>query len=200
MPVIDYYFTTLSPWCYFAGLRAEAIAAQHGAQIRYKPVDLLAVFARTGGTAPADRHPSRMAYRAQELARWSAHLDMPVTLKPAHWPTNAAPSAYAIIAAQQAGGGDVGALVHGFLRACWAEEKDIAQDDVVCACLKAAGFDPGLAMSGLMIGADTYARNLEEAIAAGVFGAPYYIVDDGAHFWGQDRLTFLDAHLRGASA
>ena len=113
----------------------------------------------------------------------------------AHWPTNQAPSAYAIIAAQAAGGGDMGALVHSVLRAVWAEEKDIAQDDVIRACLDGAGFDPALADSGMLAGAEIYAQNLEDAVSAGVFGAPFYITDDGMPFWGQDRLDDLDRHL-----
>ena len=120
-----------------------------------------------------------------------------MNLKPAHFPTNPAPSAYAVIAAQNAGGGDVGALCHNFLRACWAEEKDIAQDDVIRDCLSQAGFDPSLANSGLLSGAETYSSNLEEAVRSGVFGAPFYIVDGSERFWGQDRVADLDAFLSG---
>lgn len=197
MPHIDYYFATLSPYTYLAGTRFEDIAAKHGATVTYKPLDIMALFSRTGGTPPKDRHPNRIEYRAQELPRQAAMLGMPLNLKPAHWPTNAAPSSYAIIAAQEAGGGDLGALVHSVLRAVWAEEKDIAQDDVVKACLESAGFDPSLADSGLLSGAETYARNLEEAVERGAFGAPFYIVDSGQRFWGQDKLNELDLHLSG---
>lgn len=201
MPRIDYYFSTLSPWTYLAGLRLEEIATRHGAEISYKPLDIMALFDRTGGTRPADRHPSRMAYRAQELPRWATKLGMPLNLRPAHWPTNAAPSSYAIIAAQAASdkgaGGDLGGLTHAILRAVWAEEKDIAGDAVIRAALADNGFDPGLADSGLFVGAETYSRNLEQAVEAGVFGSPFYITDDDARFWGQDRLELLDAHLGG---
>ncbi|KMK66580.1 2-hydroxychromene-2-carboxylate isomerase [Puniceibacterium sp. IMCC21224] len=197
MTAIDYFFVTLSPFSYLAGTRLEEVAERTGATITYKPLDIMALFARTGGTAPKDRHPSRMEYRAQELLRMAKHLDMPLNLKPAHWPTNAAPSSYAIIAAQSAGGGDLGKLTHSILRACWAEEKDIADDGVIKDCLERAGFDPNLADSGLLAGAETYSSNLEEAVAKGVFGAPFYITDDGQRFWGQDRLTFLEAHLAG---
>ncbi|MEC8582932.1 MAG: 2-hydroxychromene-2-carboxylate isomerase, partial [Pseudomonadota bacterium] len=155
------------------------------------------LFGRTGGTPPKDRHPNRIEYRAQELVRQAKKNGLPFNLKPAHWPTNAAPSSYAIIAAQSAGGGDLGTLVHSVLRAVWAEEKDIAEDDVVKACLTEAGFDPGLADSGLLSGAETYAANLEEAVNAGVFGAPFYIVDGDQRFWGQDKIDDLDAHLAG---
>lgn len=197
MPHIDYYFATLSPYTYLAGNRFEEVAQKHGATITYKPLDVIALFGLTGGTPPKDRHPNRIEYRAQELVRQAKKHDLPFNLTPAHWPTNAAPSSYAIIAAQDAGGGDLGKLVHSILRAVWAEEKDIAQDDVVKACLTEAGFDPGLADSGLLSGAETYAANLEEAVNVGVFGAPFYIVDKGQRFWGQDKIDDLDLHLSG---
>ncbi len=195
MAKIDYYFSTLSPFTYLAGARLEEVAAKHGATITYKPLDIMSLFGRTGGTAPKDRHPSRQEYRTIEMERQAALTGLPLNLKPAHWPTNAAPSSYAIIAAQNAGGGDLGKLVQGFLSAVWAEEKNIAEDDVVRGMLESAGFDPALAESGLLTGADTYAQNLEDAVSAGVFGAPFYITEDGARFWGQDRVDALDWHL-----
>ena len=158
---------------------------------------MVALFGRTGGTPPKERHPSRQQLRAQELTRQSKKLGLPLNLQPAFWPTNGAPSSYAIIAAQNAGGGDLGKLVHGFLRAVWAEDKDIAQDDVVRAMLADAGFDPALADSGLLSGAEAYAANLEEAALRGVFGAPFYITDNDQRFWGQDRIGDLDLHLAG---
>ena len=197
MAHIDYYFATLSPYTYLAGKRFEAVAEKHGATVTYKPLDVIALFGRTGGTPPKDRHPNRIEYRAQELVRQARKHGLPFNIKPAHWPTNAAPSSYAIIAAQNAGGGDLGTLVHAVLRAVWSEDKDIAQDDVVRACLTEAGFDPALADSGLLSGAETYAANLEEAVNVGVFGAPFYIVDGDQRFWGQDKIEDLDAHLAG---
>lgn len=197
MAVVDFYFSTLSPFTYLAGTRLWEIAERRGAAINCKPLDILALFARTGGTPPGQRHTSRQEYRLIELERQAAKLDMPINLKPAYWPANAAPSSYAIIAAQKAGGGDMGRLVHSILRACWAEEKNIAEDEVIRACLEGAGFDPALADSGLLAGAETYAQNLEDAVSAGVFGAPFWVTADGARFWGQDRLDDLDAHLAG---
>ncbi len=196
MAHIDYFFATLSPYAYLAGNRLEQIAGKHGATITYKPFDLITAFSRTGGQPPKDRHPSRQEYRAMELTRQAKKLGLPFKLHPAHWPTNGAPSSYAIIAAQNEGG-DVGKLCQLIMQAVWAEDRDIAQDDVVRDCLEKAGFDPELADKGLLQGADTYARNLEDAVERGVFGAPFYIVDSGQKFWGQDRLEDLDLHLAG---
>ncbi|RUS59841.1 2-hydroxychromene-2-carboxylate isomerase [Pseudorhodobacter sp. E13] len=196
MAQIDYYFATISPYTYLAGMRLEAIAKRYGASITYKPLDIVGLFGRTGGQAPKDRHESRQAYRLIDMQRQAAKLGMPLNPRPMFFPTNPAPSSYAVIAAQAAGGGDVGVLVHGLTRACWAEEKNIAEDDVIRAALVAAGFDPALADRGLLAGAETYAANLEEAVSRGVFGAPFYITGE-QKFWGQDRLEDLDLHLAG---
>jgi 2-hydroxychromene-2-carboxylate isomerase len=194
MAHIDYFMIPLSPFTYLASDGLEAIAQKHGAAITYKPFNLMQVFEKTGGLPPAQRHPSRQAYRLQELQRVSKKLGLPLNLKPAFWPTNAAPSCYAIIAAQNAGGGDIGGLCQSFARACWAEEQNIADDSVVRACLEANGFDGALADSGLLDGAETFAKNTEEAVLRNVFGAPSYVVGDQV-FWGQDRLSYLDDHL-----
>lgn len=198
MAHIDYFFSLLSPFTYLAGTRFEEIAAKHGANVTYRPFDVLAMYDRLGAPRPAARPEGRKVYRLQELRRISAETGLPINLQPAHWPTNPAPAAYAVIAAQDAGGGDLGRLVHSLLRASWVEEKDIAEDEVINASLTDAGFDASLSMTGMLSGAEQYAANLEEAYIRGVFGAPFYIVaDDDERFWGQDRLEALDRHLSG---
>lgn len=197
MAHIDYYFSMLSPYAYLVGDRLEQSAKRHGATVTYKPFDIVAAFPRTGGAPLPARHPSRIAYRAQELPRQARKLGMELNMTPAFWPTNAAPSSYAIIAAQKAGGGDLPGLVHCLLKACWVEDKDIADDAVIKSCLEGAGFDPSLADSGLLSGAETYAANLEQAVSEGVFGSPFFITDSGEKFWGQDRMDDLELYLAG---
>ncbi|WP_299839320.1 2-hydroxychromene-2-carboxylate isomerase [uncultured Jannaschia sp.] len=191
---IDYYLATTSPYTYLAATRPAEIARKHGAEIVYKPLNTFDLFGRTGGQPPKDRHESRQAYRLIEMRRQAEKAGKPLNLHPAHWPTNPAPSSYAIIAAQAEGGGDLAALVAGLTRACWAEERDVADDAVIADCLEAVGFDRGLVNRGMMAGAETYARNLEDAVAAGVFGVPFFVAGE-EKFWGQDRLDDLDRYL-----
>lgn len=197
MAQIDYFFTVISPWVYLAGDRLERIAARHGTTIRYIPLDGPALFPRMGGQVLADRHQSRKDYRLQELSRWSRKLGMKLDLHPFFFPVNPAPASYAVIAAQAAGGGNLPALVQAFPRAVWAEGRNIAEDDVVKQILAENGFDPAVADRGMFVAADTYVRNLDEAVSRGVFGLPFYITG-GEMFWGQDRLDMLDDHLAGA--
>lgn len=193
---IDYFFSPVSPFVYLAGKRLEEVAAKHGAEVAYKPVDPAALFARTGGVPLAQRHDSRKTYRLQELRRQGQKLGLPINLQPAFWPVNPAPASYAIIAADRAGGGDTGALAQSFARAVWAEDRDIADDAVIRDLLEKAGFDPKVADRGMLSAAETYTVNLEEAVAQGAFGVPFYIVGE-ERFWGQDHIEDLDLHLAG---
>jgi 2-hydroxychromene-2-carboxylate isomerase len=196
MVQIDYFFAVISPFVYLAGDRLEQIAERQGATIRYIPIDGPALFPRTGGQVLAERHESRKAYRLQELARWSRRLGMKLDLQPAFFPVNPAPASYAIIAAAAAGGGDLAGLVRAFPRAVWAEGRNIADDAVVKEIMAENGFDPAIADRGMFMAADTYVRNLDEAVSRGVFGLPFYIVGE-ERFWGQDRLDLLEDHLAG---
>ncbi|NIY80631.1 2-hydroxychromene-2-carboxylate isomerase [Celeribacter sp. HF31] len=196
MAHIDYYFSLLSSFTYLAGDRFAEIAEKHGASVRYKPFDILTMFDRLGAPRPAERPQGRQEYRMQELKRFAAKAGKPMTFQPAHWPTNAAPASYAVIAAQEAGGGDLDGLVQRLLKAVWEEDRDIADDAVITEALAESGFDPMLSMTGMLKGAEIYAQNLEEGLKAGIFGAPFYIVTDtDERFWGQDRLDMLDDYL-----
>ena len=194
MARIDYFFSTLSPFTYLAGTRLEEIAARHGAEVVYKPFGIAKIFEVVGTPAVPNRHDSKKVYRTQELMRISKRAGLRITLQPMYWPTNPVPSMSAIIAAQSAGGGDVGGLTHGLMRACWAEEKDIAEDAVIIECLEANGFDGKLVNAGMLSGSETIERNTQEAVDRGVFGSPTYLVGEEV-FWGQDRLDYLDAYL-----
>lgn len=191
MAQIDYFLSVLSPWAYIAGDRLEQIAGRHRATIAYKPLDVLAVFAATGGLPPSQRPPARRAYRLQELRRASAKTGLPYHEQPAHWPTDPVPASRAVIAVA-AQGGDAAALARAIMAAVWVEQKDIAEESVVAEKLQALNIDA--AGLDLQDAEAIYKANTDEAIARGVFGVPFYIVGDEM-FWGQDKLEDLDRHL-----
>ena len=196
MTVIDYFFSVLSPFTYLAGDALERLAEKHGAKVNYKPIDIVDLFGRTGGVAPKDRHPSRKAYRMQDLARISKLNGVKINLNPAHWPTNPVPASCAIIAASADDSGDQGVLVRAILRSCWLEEKDIGSIEVVADCLELAGYPRTFADSLSADSQTTFKEYTREAESRNVFGSPTYVAS-GQVFWGQDRLSHLDAWLGG---
>ena len=193
MKTISYYFSVLSPFTYFAGDRLERIATRHGVAIEYLPMDIMGLFGKTGGLPPKDRHISRQNYRMQEIQRIAEHSGMPVNLKPKFWPTDPKPASFTIINTPNEQG-DKGQLVRNYLKACWAEDRDIADPRVVQDCLKTAGFDPEIADTDNNQAMEIFQRNTLRAEEDHVFGSPSYVID-GQVFWGQDRLDYLEWYL-----
>lgn len=191
MPVIDYFYSVLSPWSYFAADRLEQIAAKHGVEVAYKPLDVVRLFAETGSLPLPQRPKARQEYRLQELRRASAKTGLPYHVEPAHWPTDPVPASHAIIALAAAGG-DVAGLNARIFASVWAEQQDIADPGVVAQALRSAGADPETL--DLSQAPEVYDANTDEAIRRGAFGVPFYMVGD-ERFWGQDRLADLDWHL-----
>ena len=189
-----YYLSMQSPYAYFGHARLIAAAAKHDAQIELRPADFGKIFSVSGGVPLAKRTPQRQAYRLLELKRWSEFLGIPLNLQPKFFPVSADPSSKLVIATQLAHGTEAALTLTGqVMRALWADDKNISDPDTLIALANACGHD-GVS---LMKAADTASvqseldRYTDEAIAANVFGAPWYVVD-GEGYWGQDRLEFVE--------
>jgi 2-hydroxychromene-2-carboxylate isomerase len=194
---VDYYFTPLSPWTFLGHRRFVEIVGRHGASVRVCPVDFGPIFARTDGLPLHERPKARQDYRMLELRRWSAQLNIPITLTPRYFPANGELACRLILAAQQAGGQEAALRLTGAVgQAVWQQERDIADPATLAVVAGECGLDAAalLARARDPALAALRGRMGEEALAAGVFGAPSYVVE-GEIFWGQDRLDFLDRTL-----
>jgi carboxymethylenebutenolidase len=80
--------------------------------------------------------------------------------------------------------------------ACWAEERDIA-DEGVLRELIGEGAEGVLARTQSPDVKKELIDATQRAIDAGVFGAPTWIVDGKELFWGQDRIPLVERALRG---
>lgn len=189
---IDYYLWMNSDWAYLGADRLESLAARQGVRIRYKPVDLPEVYARTGGVLLPLRAPQRQAYRVTELLRWCRKLDIHVNPQPAYMCPNADLASCVVIAADMAGIAVAG-LVKAILRAQWSEERDISSSETLREILAHQGLDGErlLHQATEQQVVARYRQNTDDAVAAGVFGSPSYVYQ-GELFWGQDRLEMLE--------
>jgi 2-hydroxychromene-2-carboxylate isomerase len=195
MKTVSYYFTPISPWTYLGHTRFVDMAKRHGASVRLRPVDLGKVLPASGGLPLAKRAPQRQAYRLHELARWRDALGVPLALHPKHFPVSADLAARTIIAADLAAGTDAAlGLAGALMRACWAEDRDIADTATVAAIAAEQGLDATALGARAEAAAAAYEAYTAEAIEVQVFGAPWYQIGD-TPFWGQDRLEFVDRAL-----
>jgi 2-hydroxychromene-2-carboxylate isomerase len=192
---IDYYFSLVSPWAYIGHSPFMDIVRRHGLSVNYKPVSLGSVFAQTGGLPLPQRAPARQRYRLVELQRWRDRRGLAFNIHPRHWPFDVKLADRFAIAIQAAHG-DPDPFLRRAFAAIWEEERNLAEPEVIAALAREAGLDPA-PLFDLAHGTTAealYALNLENALAADVFGSPAYVLD-GEVFWGQDRLELLDDAL-----
>jgi carboxymethylenebutenolidase len=194
---IDYYFAPQSPYVYLGHARFVRMAADAGATVNVLPVDLGGkVFPVSGGLPLNKRAPQRQAYRLLELKRFSEWLDIPLNVQPRYFPCHGDDAAKLIVAVELKDGTEPALrIAHAILRACWAEDRNIDDEATLAALLTEQGLAQARIEDAHSQAAHVrYEANTQRAIAAGVFGAPTYIVD-GEMFWGQDRLDFVQRRL-----
>ena len=195
------YYSLSSPWAYLGGPKLQDIVRRHHVRLVLKPYDFQAIAAVTGSVPLRTRPEPRRTYHAEELARWSKYLGMPLTLQPKHYPWevtdpdwNKRPG-WMVIAAQEQGL-DAFRLSHALLRALWAEERNTADAGVRKQIAEENGMDGAALVAAEMSPPvqSLYKQYTDDAVGSGVFGAPTFILN-GERFWGQDRLDFLDRAL-----
>lgn len=196
MEQIDYYFSPMSPWSYLGHERLALIANRHRATINVKPVDFGKIFPLSGGLPLAKRALQRQKYRLVELERWRDYLGLPLTIQPKFFPYDASLASRVIVAALKRGEDTAMRLTGALMKACWAEERNMADESELSAVASTQGLDAGglLALAKSPNTQAEYDALTEEAIQRDVFGAPTYAFR-GKLFWGQDRLDFLEREL-----
>jgi 2-hydroxychromene-2-carboxylate isomerase len=194
---IDYFLVPQSPWTYFGHARFTVMAAAAGATVRIKPMDLGKIFPLTGGLPVGQRSAQRQAYRLVELRRFADYLQLPTNLHPKFFPVAGDDAARLIIAVDQHDGAEAAMRLCGaVLSAVWAQERNIADPAVLGELLHEQHLDAArLAQAATAPVQSAYENYTNQALEAGVFGAPSYVVD-GELFWGQDRLDFLQRRLQ----
>ncbi|MFG1403142.1 2-hydroxychromene-2-carboxylate isomerase [Xanthobacter sediminis] len=200
MTEITCYFSPQSGYAYLGHARLRAIAREAGADILWRPVDILKVFAAGGSTAPAKQSPQRNAYRKADIVRWAKRAGISINTEPSFWPTDTLPACRLICAAQMEGL-DPADLIGACLSAVWARDIQISERANLIRLADGVGLDGArlAALSDTVEAAERVERSTAEAIEAGVFGSPTYVVA-GELYFGQDRLDFVAEKLGALKA
>lgn len=193
---LHFYFDFISPFGYFASLRIEPLAAQHGRTVEWHAMLLGVSVLKVMGLKPLLDTPLKGDYIRRDAKRYmrrhglqvNRDLDAPVMDPRAagrafywvkqHHPALAAP------------------LAHAIYHAYWAEGRDLSTAEAVAAISLPAGLDA----QGLREGIESEeARQLlrnavEASLKAGIFGSPTVVVD-GEPFWGVENLGLVEQWL-----
>ena len=192
---IDFYFDFSSPYSYIASEWIEALAARHGRTVDWKAMLISASF-QVSGMKPQVELPLKREYALLDFERSARFAGVPLTL-PAHFPIATQNAARIFWWLHDDAGPDRARdWARYALRAYFTRGVDLSDPAALDALGTAFGLGPGQAEA---VYSDTAwklrlkAVN-EAAIARGVFGVPYFVVD-GTPFWGNDRRAQLERWL-----
>lgn len=178
MQQLDFYFDIISPYAYFAFKKLGEIPTQ--IEINLKPVLFAGLLGHWESKGPAEIAPKRLF--TYQFTHWYAQKHgIKFRVPPAH-PFNPLPGLRLAIAA-----GSTNQAVDKVFDFVWG--NGLAFDDK--QAWEALVADVGVTDPATAIASPEVKRilreNTDQAIAAGVFGVPSYVVD-GEVFWGVDAL------------
>ncbi len=193
MAELEFFYDFVSPYSYLASTRVEEVARRAGATVRFRPFLLGAVFKATANRAPIENE-AKGRHMWLDLERWARRLGVPYG-RPAVFPAASILALRCALAAEEQG--KLAAFSHAVFRAYWGEGQDISSPDLVARLASSAGLDGPAIVAAAPRFKEALARNTQEAVDRGAFGAPTFFVA-GEMFVGNDRLDFVEEALRRA--
>lgn len=191
---VEFYFDFSSPYSYIASEWVEAVAARHGRTVRWRAILLGATFQAAALKSPVS-YPVKREYALADFQR-SARFEGVPYRAPERFPipTQNAARVFWWLADREPV--RAAAWAHAGLRAYFTRGVALDAPAPLKALCAEAGLDAEAAEAawGDPVWKARLKAENDAAIAAGVFGAPSFIVD-GELFWGNDRRAQLERWL-----
>jgi 2-hydroxychromene-2-carboxylate isomerase len=191
---IQFWFDFSSPYSYIASELIDDLAARYARKVHWRPIMLGAAF-KASGVPLLITTPLKGEYSKRDFDRSARFHGVPY-----HFPTTfpqltlSAARGYYWLHAQDCA--VARNFAHAVFRALWIDNRNVSEPAVVAEIANHLGLD-GTALLAAAATPEIKERLKQEtdtAVAQGMFGAPYFIVD-GEPFWGADRLPQLEKWL-----
>jgi 2-hydroxychromene-2-carboxylate isomerase len=161
----------------------------------WRPMLLGPVFKITG-QQPLVNVPMKSEYSKHDFVRSARRHGVSFTY-PQKFPINTVAAVRAFYWTQDQDPAKARALATALYRTYFRDGRDISTIEILLEVARSAGIDAD-ALSGALedpVVKERTKREVDAAIAAGVFGSPYFIVD-GEPFWGVDRMPMLEEWIK----
>ncbi|HTP48834.1 MAG TPA: 2-hydroxychromene-2-carboxylate isomerase [Casimicrobiaceae bacterium] len=194
-PAIDFYFDFSSPYGFLASEKIEALAAKHGRGVAWHPILLGVIFKQTGAV-PLTTVPLKGDYSRRDMARSARFHGIAGFRMPSTFPIATQAPARIALWVRSRDAALTSKVIHALYRAFFVEDRNISDADTAADVAGTAGVDRTSARAAVDDTAikDALRRENELAIAAGVCGSPFIVVDSEP-FWGVDHLDQVDRWL-----
>jgi 2-hydroxychromene-2-carboxylate isomerase len=194
MPSLKFLFDYGSPTAYLAWARLPGLVERTGVTLEMVPMLLGAVFKATGN-APPGTIAAKGRWMATDMEIWAKRDGTPFVSNP-YFPVNTTRLMRGALVAMDRG--EFEPYANAMFGGMWREARNMADADAFTEVLLAANLDAaayGAAVEDPAI-KERLRANTDAAVAAGVFGAPTFLVGDRL-FFGQDRMDLVEAAIRG---
>ena len=185
---VDFYFDFSSPYGYLAANKIEALAANHGRAVKWRPM-LLGVAFKATGSGPLPSIPLKGDYAKRDFLRSARFHGVPFR-QPDPFPVSTVAACRAFYSLKNEE--EQVKLAKALYRAYFVDNVNIGEAENVLKVAAGIGCKPDLNDQAVK---DKTRAEVEAALAKGVFGSPYIIVD-GEPFWGMDRFDQIARWLR----
>ncbi|HEV8692542.1 MAG TPA: 2-hydroxychromene-2-carboxylate isomerase [Ideonella sp.] len=192
---VDFYFDFSSPYSYIANEWIDALAARHGRTVNRRALLLGVTFAAAQLKSPVS-YPIKGDYALRDFQRSARFERLPFT-QPEDFPIPTQNAARVFWWLKDTRGEDAAAdWARAGLRAFFTRGVPLNDAASLKALAAEAGFDAEAAEAAWSDPAwkERLKRANDEAIATGVFGAPFFVID-GEPFWGNDRKPQIEQWL-----
>ncbi|HVN36424.1 MAG TPA: 2-hydroxychromene-2-carboxylate isomerase [Casimicrobiaceae bacterium] len=191
---IDFYFDFSSPYGFLASQKIEALAQKYGRSVDWHPILLGVIFKETAA-APLTMIPLKGEYSKRDLAR-SARFHGLEFRMPSKFPIATQAAARIVLWLEGRDPELAVRIAKALYGAYFLGDVDISDPEQAIAVAAGEGVDANEARAAIGDPAvkQGLKREVEQAIARGVFGSPYVIVD-GEPFWGLDRFDQVERWL-----
>lgn len=192
---IDFYFDFSSPYSYVANEWIDALAARHGRTVRRQAILLGVTFTAAELRSPV-AYPIKRDYAYRDFLRSARFERVPYT-QPEPFPIPTQNAARIFWWLKDSEGEDAAASwARAGFRAYFTRGVPLNDPAALKALAAEAGLDAEAAEQAWNnpMWKERLKRANDEAIAAGVFGAPYFVID-GEPFWGNDRKPQIEQWL-----
>ena len=192
---IVFYFDFSSPYSYIANEWVDALAARHGRTVRRHAILLGVTFAAAELKSPV-AYPIKREYSLRDFARSARFEGLPFEM-PEPFPLGTHNAARIFWWLHDSQGEDAAAAwARSGLRALFTRGLRLDGPAALKALAAESGLDAEAAAAACAEPRwkDRLRQANEAALAAGVFGAPFFVVD-GEPFWGNDRKPQIERLL-----
>jgi len=187
-PSLIFWYEFASAYSWLAVERIEALAAQTGIHVVWRPFLLGPIFAGQGWTnSPFNLFPAKGRNMWRDMERHCASMGLPPIVRPNPFPQNSLLAARVATALPEAVRPPFSRAV---FRAQFVKGRSISDRAVLAMILSDIGEAPADALAAAEDAETKRAlrQATDEAQSLGIYGAPSFTTESDELFWGNDRL------------